>query len=107
MAVKTEMKKYKFPQYASKKLKHWNVTDLAVRDMAGGACVFYNPANPEAEVAYISILEVYSWSICNNNTIQVYDTGWLATILQLLKEWKTYYGYPRDLVIGLQEYKEI
>ena len=107
MPVKTEMKKYKFPQYASKKLKQWNVTDLAVRDMAGGACEFYNPANSEVEVSYVSILEVYSWSIYNNNTIQVYDTRWLATIKQLLTEWKTYYGYPRDLVIGIQEYKEI
>ena len=107
MAVKTEMKKYKFPQYASKKLKHWNVTDLAVRDMAGGACEFYNPANPEIEVSYVSILEVYSWSVCNNNTIHVYDNSWLATIKQLLTEWKTYYGYPRDLVIEVQEYKEI
>ena len=107
MTVTTEMKKYKFPQYASKKLKRWNVMDLAVRDMAGGACVFYNPLNPEIDVAYVSILNSYSWSEFDNNTINVYDKRWLATIKQLLNEWATYYHYPRNLVINIQEYKEI
>ncbi len=106
MGIEVQRNKYEFHEYAPRWIKKYNIKGITAQpNNVTKTCSFYDDNN--TEVAYISILKVYSHSVYNNNTVIVHDKEWLTIIKNMLYEWKRYYNYPRDITIQLSEYEEI
>ena len=102
--VTVEKRRYKFAEYAPRKLKSLGIKDLIATPSAGGTCKFYDLDN--VEVAYICLLEDAPGPF-DNRTIHVYDKKWVRIIGELLNEWKKYYHYSKPISILLPEYEEV